>query len=1454
MSDSGGMEPRPKRQKIDKLGKLAAFQRLREAKSSGVKNKYEIKDVDNVYETVDEREYSKRVQSRAAEDWIDDDDGEYVEDGREIFDDEDSDGESAAASKSKKAAKKRGRESGKTAKGKGSIKNLFSNAVPKKSHTATLGDDSILSEILGEIDGSKKDATETVSSAVKKLPVTKQSEKDAALTKEYMRSFNSKIKRKEPPKEDADGSDDELLDRIAKQTMEKKSNVVEQKEAPKAIFVEPKPIQKEQKTSEAPGIEKRDKEKEPEKQNEANKDENLAALLEDSEDFALALVDEQTPSRNSAKEKIQAMSSDKITMNWEAVMQMNDDNDIDFTAFEKADPENAATNDESEKKIWFWDAWEDPMKRPGQLFLFGRIAADKSNENFKSITVHIQSVDRKLYLLPRQYLLDKMTREETRERVTLGHVAQELDEILTQLGVQSYKTKEVMKNFAFTIKGVRIPESSQCIEVRYSGHLKVPQNAPRKYLSIAHIFGTTTTPLETFLLDTKIKGPCWLTVKNFQTRSLPLTWSRMEIVVPTSRAVCVAPEENKNPPPVSLIVLNVRSSLNVKTTKNEIVMISCLIQDKFPLDRAPPTTPFNRHFCGLTHPTQQGWPMDFGTKFKGYTKAKAKKFESERELLNWFLAIYQNTDPDLIVTHDAADCQLDVIFDRVIGLKLQNWSRIGRLRRTAVDSKRYQDYFTGRMICDVKKSAEEFIKCRSYDLATLCTEVLKIQEDDRIEISNDDIHFMYESSEEILKLITLTVQDALYVLRLMCELNVLPLALQITNVCGNMMARTLQGGRSERNEYLLLHAFNKRDYIVPSKKERFIGKEWEKVDAAAEGGQTRKKAAYTGGLVLDPIKGFYEKCIVLMDFNSLYPSIIQEFNICYTTIDEPEHVEDNIQLPDSTVEQGVLPSQIRGLVESRRVVKGLLTEPNLNAELKMQYDIRQRALKLTANSMYGCLGFSHSRFYAPHLAALITRKGRDILMNTKNLATKLNLEVIYGDTDSIMVNSNCVDYDEAQKIGNTIKQKVNKMYKHVELDIDGVFKSLLLLKKKKYAAKIVSKGPNGQLKYSLELKGLDIVRRDWSKISVMVGHSIIDDIFSDADADEKIEKIHDRLESIRRDIYEGKVPLPLFVITKKLTRPPKEYANNSNLPHVIVATRMNATQGRRFKKGDTVSYVICQDGTDRAQMQRAYHLDEMHLNAELKIDADYYISQQIFPVISRICEPLDGTNISRLAQCLGLDAKKYKSLEEKVDREDELNDDVNTLMKSSAQKYHFCEKFTFKCVSCHHENPMAAAVKRVDANLVPVLAVCANPECKIPPYEYLAGIQNQLILKIRSFINRYYANWLVCDDNTCSHNTRILTHVISSNDRPMCYACRKGSLVRQYTETDLYTQIRYFQYIFDLTQPQYKKMKITPQVEDAYRLLKETIDRLLSKSAYCIVNLATIFGKLHPTKTSDDHQ
>ena len=161
-------------------------------------------------------------------------------------------------------------------------------------------------------------------------------------------------------------------------------------------------------------------------------------------------------------------------------------------------------------------------------------------------------------------------------------------------------------------------------------------------------------------------------------------------------------------------------------------------------------------------------------------------------------------------------------------------------------------------------------------------------------------------------------------------------------------------------------------------------------------------------------------------------------------------------------------------------------------------------------------------------------------MKTKDLVEGKKIEVIYGDTDSIMINTNLVDYDMVLKLGNTIRLEVNKLYKHLEIGIDGVFKSLLLLKKKKYAALCIDgKSPkDGQLITHQEMKGLDIVRRDWCALARQIGEKIIGQILSGLNCDLVIQNINNILTDIAERLNNNQVDVGLFEIYKQLNRNP----------------------------------------------------------------------------------------------------------------------------------------------------------------------------------------------------------------------------------------------------------------------------------------------------------------------------
>lgn len=186
--------------------------------------------------------------------------------------------------------------------------------------------------------------------------------------------------------------------------------------------------------------------------------------------------------------------------------------------------------------------------------------------------------------------------------------------------------------------------------------------------------------------------------------------------------------------------------------------------------------------------------------------------------------------------------------------------------------------------------------------------------------------------------------------------------------------------------------------------------------------------------------------------------------------------------------------------------------------------------------------------------------------------------------------------------GNRMKREVNKLYKCLEIEIDGIFAMMLLLKKKKYAAlKVVDidaplvplppttpgagagAGSSSAVvpsiplpKTSREVKGVDMVRRDWCGLSRQLGDKVLDIILSGREREDVVDSIHGLLTAVSTDMREGKVPLEAFVITKGLNKSPDDYPDANGQPHVQVAKAL-LKRGRPVNVGDHVPYVICQE-------------------------------------------------------------------------------------------------------------------------------------------------------------------------------------------------------------------------------------------------------------------------------------
>jgi len=260
--------------------------------------------------------------------------------------------------------------------------------------------------------------------------------------------------------------------------------------------------------------------------------------------------------------------------------------------------------------------------------------------------------------------------------------------------------------------------------------------------------------------------------------------------------------------------------------------------------------------------------------------------------------------------------------------------------------------------------------------------------------------------------------------------------------------------------------------------------------------------------------------------------------------------------------------------------------------------------------------------------------------------------------------------------------------------------------------------------------------------------------------------------------------------------------------------------GRRLRSGDAVVYVVCDDGSSLPATQRAYHPNlEVAKRSDLVVDARYYLEHQVHPVVSRLCDPIEGTDTARIAECLGLDASHFRQ----AMRRDE--DDDATLLgvteESEMEKFRDCEEIQFLC-KCGSENKVG-----IDQNC---------PGCNWSAVDDVAYVRNQLTQAVRSHVHHYYEGWQVCEDPACALRTRRAPLVLSRG-HPVCPACRHGILRPEFSERAVYRQLGYYQHCIEkVVGPNYEELKPW----------KSYINSIVADSAYSEVNLEKLFAGLLP--------
>ena len=310
------------------------------------------------------------------------------------------------------------------------------------------------------------------------------------------------------------------------------------------------------------------------------------------------------------------------------------------------------------------------------------------------------------------------------------------------------------------------------------------------------------------------------------------------------------------------------------------------------------------------------------------------------------------------------------------------------------------------------------------------------------------------------------------------------------------------------------------------------------------------------------------------------------------------------------------------------------------------------------------------------------------------------------------------------------------------------------------------------------------------------------------------------------------------------------------MPQVQVALR-ELTRGKNVRINDVMSYIVTM-GDEQTKSypapKRSYTpQDVVKKDSGLVPDIEYYLYKQILPPIERLCAPLPGTDSVRLAECLGLDTRKYQITSSSHSQQQ--NAEIFPLESQIPDNIRFKDaaRFTLRCRHCQTASTFEGLCESA-AMCKPTGLQCSNAECNQPFTKI--SIVLQLESQIRAQTSAYYEAWLCCDDESCGNRTRSMSVYGHRCLGPSGKAegCQ-GRMSYEYSEKQLYNQLLYFASLWDTekAKTKAKTMKEFDSVRDRVAVMAETngdlfgvvkgvVDAYLKKCGRQWVEMDGLFG------------
>lgn len=581
--------------------------------------------------------------------------------------------------------------------------------------------------------------------------------------------------------------------------------------------------------------------------------------------------------------------------------------------------------------------------------------------------------------------------------------------------------------------------------------------------------------------------------------------------------------------------------------------------------------------------------------------------KDEKALLEALIEWFKQFDPDVIVGWNVID------FDFRLLHKRAEWHNmkliLGRADqpsffRSSAQSQQGFISIPGRVVLDgidtLKTATYHF---RSWSLESVSQELLgEGKEIHNVHDRMDEINRMYRSDKP--SLAKYNLQDCVLVNKIFDHTHLLDFAIERSRLTGVELDRV--GGSVAAFTNLYLPQIHRAGYVAPN----LHPENW---------------IASPGGYVMDSIPNLYDSVLVL-DFKSLYPSIIRSFLI------DPMGLVEGLQLEIGKAEDEAVPG-FRGGQFHRS--KHFL--PEMIEKLWAARDVAKKnnekafsqAIKIIMNSFYGVLGSSGCRFFDTRLASSITMRGHEIMKQTKVLIEDKGYQVIYGDTDSTFVSLNgAYGQADADKIGNELVDYINQWWNDhlrseynlnsiLELEYETHYRKFLMPtirgaetgSKKRYAG-LIGEGEQERIIF----KGLESARTDWTPLAQRFQNTLYQMIFHGEDPSDYVREMVEKTNAGEFDDQ--------LVYQKRLRRKLHEY--QKNIPPQVRAARLaddiNAKLGRplQYQNRGRIEYLITVNGP------------EPHEYLNSPIDYQHYIDKQLKPVADAIL-PFIGTDFEQLS-------------------------------------------------------------------------------------------------------------------------------------------------------------------------------------------------------------------------------